>query len=78
MTLVHSLSVSLLMLVSFVLHILKIFFFWPTQKMADIHMQWETVMEIFIYIGKQLTTHLDSKEALFGIGLIRRVVFEIL
>ncbi|KAK7368714.1 hypothetical protein VNO80_10743 [Phaseolus coccineus] len=31
----------------------------------------KAVMEIFIHIGKQLTTHLDSKEALFGIGLIR-------
>lgn len=39
-------------------------------------MQWETVMEIFMHIGKQLTTHLDFKEALFGIGLIRWVVLE--
>ena len=40
-------------------------------NMAGIHMQWETVMGIYIYIGKQLTTLLDSKEALFGIGLIK-------
>ena len=46
--------------------------------MPGIHMQWETAVEIYIYIGRQLTTHLDSKEALFGIGLIRYVTTELI
>ncbi|KAL3829801.1 hypothetical protein ACJIZ3_018603 [Penstemon smallii] len=41
------------------------------KKLAGIHMQWETAMEIFTSTGKQSTAHLVYREVLSGIGLIR-------
>lgn len=34
-------------------------------------MQWGTAMEVLMNTGKQLITFLVSREALYGIGLIR-------
>lgn len=39
--------------------------------MTGTHMQWGTAMGISMNIGKPLTTHLVSKEALSGTGLTR-------
>lgn len=44
--------------------------------MIGIRMQWETAMGIFMNIGKQLITHLVSKEALSGIGPTRYRIFQ--
>lgn len=44
-------------------------------KLTGIHMQWETATGICMNIGKQLITHLVSKGASSGIGLIRFTIF---
>lgn len=47
-------------------------------QLSGTHIPWETATEIFKNIGKLLITHLDYKEALSGIGLIRFKIFHVL
>ena len=47
-------------------------------QLSGTHIPWETAPAIFRNIGKLLITHLDYREALSGIGLIRFKILQVL